>query len=171
MATITNYITFIDSDDWLFNEDALNKFNNFITDEDVLFVGGVFNYETNNDIYIPNYKLPIEAINDQNVACWFKVVKTDLAKKLKFSENTLMEDYIYHVRLCSIMKSYKCLGDLAYVYNRMNTNSVTRINNLKWRSSRFKLIGELMELYEELGYDGILKRLKDEMKAVGCDKL
>ena len=131
----SDYIYYVDSDDWLADNEVLEKINdNLQGTPDVLFVG--VGAEINNKLncfYIPEYKDRYEAIKGWS-GCYGMVVKKELATKQEclFPEGTLKEDRTQHYRVCINMNSYRCLQDIVYIWNRNNSNSVTTIRNTKW---------------------------------------
>ena len=104
-----DYVFNLDSDDWLYDENALYKINNKLQDKpDVLFIG-LTQYK--NDKYTtvvrPNYKTKYEAIRGWS-GCG-KVIKKSLAMKQEclYNEGTLKEDKNHHCKICFYMNTFK----------------------------------------------------------------
>ena len=86
----------------------------------------------------------------ENVACWTKVIKTELIQE--FPENTLMEDAVQHIKQCNYIKTMATLNKTCIAYNRMNKKALTSPDNnqsIKWKASILRLIADLMELWCE----------------------
>ena len=144
-----DYVYYLDSDDWFTDSETLTKINENLG-ADVLFVGVAADY---NGIircfYAPDYKTRYEAILGWS-GCYGMVIKKELATKQEclFPEGTLKEDRTQHYRVCLEMKSYKCLNDLVYVWNRNNSGSVTTARGIKWRSDTIRNWADSIEIYE-----------------------
>ena len=152
-----DYVYYIDSDDWLYDETALEQINNKLQSKpDVLFVGmaSYKNGETNT-CFIPEYKDKYEAIAGWSGSCG-KVIKKSLAtsQKCLYNEGTLKEDKNQHCKICINMKSFMLLKKPIYVWNQSNTKSVTtiRTKNILWETSTIRHYADTMELY--LTYKG-----------------
>ena len=147
----TDYIYYLDSDDWLATENALEKINENLQGEpEVLFVGVGADYNgITRCFYIPEYKDRYEAILGWS-GCYGKVIKKELAtdQKCLFPEGTLKEDRTQHYKVCIEMKSYRCLPEILYIWNRNNATSVTTERNTKWKTSTIRNWADSMELYE-----------------------
>ena len=146
----SDYILSIDSDDWLVNNQVLEKINNVLTNEDVLFLGfqQIRDGELFN-IYIPEHPNRYSALVNNVCAIWTKVVKTDIMKQCLFSEGTLMEDKVQHFRVCNKMQTFKCFPEITHYWNRGNKHSVSTARNTKWNSSIYRFIADLIDFYYE----------------------
>ena len=98
-----DYVYYVDSDDWLYDETALEQINRKLqTKPDVLFVG-LANYKNgklNKNCFIPKYKDKYEAIQGWSGSCG-KVIKKSLATKQEclYNEGTLKEDKNQHCKI------------------------------------------------------------------------
>lgn len=146
-----NYVFFIDSDDWLLNNTALEKINNKLQNyPDVLFMG-LSKYK-NNQISIvqgaiPNYKDKYEAIEGWS-GCG-KVIKKSLAMKQEclYNEGTLKEDKNHHCKICIYMNDFVNLKDCLYVWNKDNHKSVTTIRDeVMWGTSTIRQYADTVQL-------------------------
>jgi len=162
-----DYIYYIDSDDWLYDNKALQKINDALLGEpDVLFVGLA---KCKNDLItkdnIPQYKDRYEAIKGWSGSCG-KVIKKELATKQEclYNEGTLKEDKNQHCRICIYMHDFKCLEDLIYVWNQDNTKSVTTIREkVFWGTSTIRHYADTMQLYLSVkGKDEIIDNILRE---------
>lgn len=178
-----DYVYYIDSDDWLYDEFALEKINNKLQSEpDVLFVGmaDYKNDKLNPNCYRPEYKDKYDAIKGCSGSCG-KVIKKSLATRQEclYNEGTLKEDKNQHCKICIYMKDFKLLKEPIYVWNRQNMKSVTTIREKTiWGTSTIRHYADTLQLYlSEKGKDPkidqiLLERVnktKREME-VGGDK-
>ena len=109
-----DYVYYVDSDDWLYDEFALEKINNKLQDyPDVLFVG-MASYKNNKltTCHIPQYKDKYEAIKGWSGSCG-KVIKKSLATRQEclYNEGTLKEDKNQHCKICIYMNTFKLLKE------------------------------------------------------------
>ena len=169
-----DYVYYVDSDDWLYNDEALEEINNKLqTKPDVLFVG-LAEYKKGKTklCEIPEYKDKYEAISGWSGSCG-KVIKKTLATRQNclYKEGTLKEDKNQHCRICINMKSFMLLKKPVYVWNKENYKSVTTIRkkNIIWEVSTIRHYADTLELYlEEKGkdekIDAILKERVEQQK-------
>ena len=109
-----DYVWYVDSDDWLKDNEVLEKINSqLIYNPDVLFVGSETykngEYEENSS---PDYANRYEAFEGWSGSCG-AVIKKELATRQEclYNEGTLKEDKNHHCRICIYMKSFLCLSD------------------------------------------------------------
>ncbi len=151
-----DYIYYIDSDDWLFDNFALEKINNKLQGKpDVLFVG-MADYKNGRTsfCYTPNYKDRYEALEGWSGSCG-KVIKKELATRQEclYNEGTLKEDKNQHCKICINMESFALLKEPVYVWNRSNHKSVTTIRDeILWGTSTIRHYADTKQLY--LTYKG-----------------
>lgn len=144
-----DYIVCIDSDDYLANDNVLEKINSSLYNQDVLFLGfQMYNNEGLLGKHIPNYTTRAEALCKNVCAIWTKVVKTKIMKECLFSEGTLMEDKVHHFYICNKMKTFSCLKEITHMWNRGNVDSVSTKRSIKWDTSQYRYIADLIEFYE-----------------------
>lgn len=162
-----DYVYYIDSDDWLYDEYALEKINETLVNEpDVLFVTLATYKNDITKIYdIPRYKTRYDAINGWSGSCG-KVIKKDLATRQEclYNEGTLKEDKNQHCKICIYMNDFKCLDYPIYVWNRDNHKSVTTIrDNILWKTSTIRHYADTMQLALSVkGKDEIIDRFLNE---------
>ena len=145
-----DYVYYVDSDDWLYDDDCLKDINDALTGEpDVLFVGlarcrfGITNKEN-----IPDYKDRYEALQGWSGSCG-KVIRKELATRQEclYNEGTLKEDKNQHCRICINMNDFKCLDRLIYVWNQDNTKSTTTIREkIIWGTSTIRHYADTLQL-------------------------
>lgn len=151
-----DYIYYVDSDDWLYSIESLEKINNKLQNyPDVLFVGmAMFKCNKTTTCFIPQYKDRYEAMQGWSGSCG-KVVKKELATRQEvcYPEGTLKEDRNQHYRLCIYMNNFALLKEPIYVWNKQNSKSVTTIRDkIVWKTNTIKHYAETLQLY--LTYKG-----------------
>ena len=159
-----DYVWYVDSDDWLIDENVLQKINDRLQkNPDVLFVGIIQNKrgELKNPS-IPTYINKYQAAYSWSGSCG-KVIKKSLATRQEclYNEGTLMEDRNQHAKICFYMNSFALLKEPVYVWNRDNTKSVTTIRDkVQWGTSVIRNYADTLQFYLSIkGRD----RLFDEM--------
>ena len=154
-----DYVYYIDSDDWLYDNEVLENINKKLQSyPDVLFVGLARYKRGKTEIVdIPEYLDKYEAIRGWSGSCG-KVIKKRLATRQEclYNEGTLKEDKNHHCKICINMKDFQILKKPCYVWNQENMKSVTtvrRINPL-WETSTIRHYADTMQLYlEQKGKD------------------
>lgn len=146
-----DYVYYVDSDDWLYDNNVLEKINMKLQSKpDVLFVGMAQWKNSKMSIsFIPEYKDKYEAIKGWSGSCG-KVIKKSLATRQEclYNEGTLKEDRNQHCKICIYMNSFALLKDLCYVWNRMNIKSVTSVReNVFWQTSTIRHYADTLQLY------------------------
>lgn len=163
-----DYIYYVDSDDWLYDENVLEEINNKLQkNPDVLFVG-LADYKGGKikECYIPKYKDKYEAMEGWSGSCG-KVIKKTLATRQEclYNEGTLKEDKNQHCKICFYMNSFELLKKPVYVWNRENIKSVTtvRTQNILWETSTIRHYADTLELYLKLkGKDKKVDKILEE---------
>ena len=162
-----DYVYYVDSDDWLYDETALEKINNKLqTFPDVLFVG-MASYKNNklSTCFIPQYKDKYDAIQGWSGSCG-KVIKKNLATRQEclYNEGTLKEDKNQHCKICIYMNSFKLLQEPIYVWNQQNYKSVTTIREkVIWGTSTIRHYADTLQLALSVkGQDPKIDKILDE---------
>ena len=170
----TDYIYYVDSDDWLIDNNALEKINNKLQSyPDVLFVGmASYKNGKTQTCFIPQYKDKYDALNGWSGSCG-KVIKKSLATRQEclYNEGTLKEDKNQHCKICINMNTFKLLKEPIYVWNRSNAKSVTTIRDeILWGTSTIRHLADTKQLYLTYkGQDAKIDRiLKDRLSL--CEK-
>ena len=145
-----DYVYYVDSDDWLNDNEALEKINNKLqTRPDVLFVGmAQCKNKMITTCFIPQYKDKYEAFSGWSGSCG-KVIKKSLATRQEclYNEGTLKEDKNQHCKICFYMNSFELLKEPIYVWNRQNSKSVTTIrDNILWGTSTIRHYADTLQL-------------------------
>ena len=171
-----DYVWYIDSDDWLINENVLEDINNKLqTNPDVLFVGiSVFNGSRLDTYAIPEYRNKYEAIEGWSGSCG-KVIKKELATRQEclYNEGTLKEDKNQHCKICIYMNSFELLKKPIYVWNRDNNKSVTTVrDNIMWQTSTIRHYADTKQLYlQEKDKDPMIDRYLEQRLQMCKDEL
>ena len=161
-----DYVFFIDSDDWLLNNKALEHINDKLqTKPDVLFIG-LSQYKNGevSTVIQTNYKDKYEAIKGWS-GCG-KIIKKSLVTRQEclYNEGTLKEDKNQHYKICFYMNTFKCLNEPLYVWNRENTKSVTTIRDeINWKTRTIRHYADALQFALSIkGKDTRIDRLMDE---------
>lgn len=145
------YTMFLDSDDWLYSDDVLEKIAKHLKENPVDCLTLQYNciMEDNTELIFTSDRNNLhDLVWSENVACWTKVIKTELIQE--FPENTLMEDAVQHINQCNYIKTMDTTDFTSIAYNRMNKKALTSPDNrqsIKWKASILRLIADLMELW------------------------
>lgn len=159
-----DYVWYVDSDDWLIDENVLQKINDRLQKKpDVLFVGIIESRRGElKKPSIPKYKDKYQAAYSWSGSCG-KVIKKSLATRQEclYNEGTLMEDRNQHAKICFYMNNFALLKEPVYVWNRDNTKSVTTVRDkIQWGTSVIRNYADTLQFYLTIkGRD----RLFDEM--------
>lgn len=162
----TDYVYYVDSDDWLLNDQVLDHINRKLqTHPDILFVGmSAFKNGKLSTCFIPRYKDKYEAIEGWSGSCG-KVIKKSLATRQDclYNEGTLKEDRNQHCRVCIHMKTFKLLQEPIYVWNQSNMKSVTTIREkVVWGTSTIRHYADTLQL--QLSVEGQDDRIDKYLK-------
>ena len=150
LSNDVDYVYYVDSDDWLYNNTALERINQKLkTNPDVLFIGMAQVKNGRESIcFIPQYKDKYEAIQGWSGSCG-KVIKKSLAIKQEclYNEGTLKEDRNQHCKICIYMKNFALLKEPIYVWNQDNMKSVTTIRDkVIWGTSTIRHYADTLQL-------------------------
>ena len=145
-----DYVYYVDSDDWLYDEYVLEKINNKLQRKpDVLFVGmAQFKNNETTTCFIPQYKDRYEALEGWSGSCG-KVIKKSLAMRQEclYNEGTLKEDKNQHCKICIYMNDFALLQEPIYVWNKQNYKSVTTIREkIIWGTSTIRHYADTKQL-------------------------
>ena len=145
-----DYVYYVDSDDWLYDEKALERINNKLKNyPDVLFVCmAYYNNNKTTICFTPRYKDKYEAIKGWSGSCG-KVVKKSLAMRQEclYNEGTLKEDKNQHCKICIYMRNFELLQEPVYVWNRNNNKSITTVRDeIVWGTSTIRHYADTKQL-------------------------
>jgi glycosyltransferase involved in cell wall biosynthesis len=162
-----DYVYYVDSDDWLYSDDALEKINNKLQSQpDVLFVAmAQYKNDKTTTCFIPTYNDKYEAIAGWSGSCG-KVIKKELATRQEclYNEGTLKEDRNQHCKVCIYMNTFALLKEPVYVWNKDNLKSVTTIRDkIVWGTSTIRHYADTLQLYlSEKGKDAKIDKYLSE---------
>lgn len=161
-----DYVYYVDSDDWLYDNYALEKINNKLQSQpDVLFVGmAKYKNDKTETCFIPKYKDKYEAIEGWSGSCG-KVIKKELATRQEclYNEGTLKEDKNQHCKICIYMNTFALLKEPVYVWNQQNMKSITTVReNVIWGTSTIRHYADAKQLY--LSVKGKDKKIDEILK-------
>lgn len=162
-----DYVYYIDSDDWLYDETVLEKINNKLQSQpDVLFVGmAKYKDDKLSTCFIPQYKDKYDAIKGWSGSCG-KVIRKELATRQEclYNEGTLKEDKNQHCKICIYMNNFELLKEPIYVWNQQNTKSVTTIREkIIWGTSTIRHYADTLQLALSVkGNDAKIDKILEE---------
>ena len=168
-----DYVYYVDSDDWLLNNEVLERINMKLQKHpDVLFVGlSQYKNDETTTCYIPEYKDKYDAIKGWSGSCG-KVIKKSLATRQEclYNEGTLKEDKNQHCRICIYMKTFDILKEPIYVWNKQNMKSITTIrDDILWGTSTIRHYADTKQLYlSEKGKDAKIDKFLHE-RLIRCE--
>lgn len=156
--TESEYTLFIDSDDWLEDENCLQTIYDIIQENnnpDCVSLSYNCVIGDNKAYQDMTRNTPKELVDSLYVACWTKCIKSNLIQL--FPENTLMEDVVQHIKQCDKIETVVSCKKPIINWNRNNTNSCSRVENQncqkgKWQSSMYRYAADLMDLECEHDY-------------------
>ena len=145
-----DYVWYVDSDDWLLNDEVLEHINNKLqTRPDVLFVGmSSYKNDKLSTCFIPQYKDKYEAIAGWSGSCG-KVIRKSLATRQEclYNEGILKEDKNHHCKICIYMDNFALLKEPIYVWNQSNHKSITTIRDeIIWGTSTIRHYADTKQL-------------------------
>lgn len=145
----STYTMYIDSDDMLTHENVLKDIHDLAVANklpDCIRLSYQAIRGDNTRQVILNEKTPAELVKNTSVACWTRVIKSDLI--IKGPENTLMEDAVLNYMQCDVINTVVPIGKVCIDWNRNNTNSCSTnktLQNNKWQSSLYRYVADLMD--------------------------
>lgn len=143
------YTVYLDSDDMFTDENVLQSIYDTINDNNSPDCIRLSYQAIRGDKVIPvmlKEDTPAKLVNNPNVACWTRVIKSDLI--IKGPENTLMEDAVLNYMQCDVIETVVPINRVCVDWNRNNTNSCSKnqtLQNGKWQSSLYRYVADLMD--------------------------
>lgn len=151
-----DYFAFLDSDDWWKHDKVLETINEEIDGYEMAVIGAemLYNdgvhYKTTNSW--ANYEEFYISEGTKTIWCtaWCRIIRKDKIKY--FNEDTLMEDRNWSYRVADDLDFNKVINikEVMYVWNRMNSNSVTKVRNPIWNASAWCHIGHQLQFISEM---------------------
>jgi len=155
------YIICIDCDDYFVDDNVFEDIANKLNGEDICFLDYTVHTKDYDMNCTQHYNSIDEAIHGYTCALWTKVVKRDLLLNNLQKEGTLFEDLGQHYRLMLNCKSFTCLGRVSHIWNRLNPNSISNMDQYKFYI--FNFCGEMYELIKDLKDSEIKDYLKSKL--------
>ena len=166
-----DYFAFLDSDDWWKDNNVLEHINNTLYNHDMLIIGAEMlskdgvKYRTLNPY--KNYEEFYISDGTNTIWCtaWCRIIKKN--KIVYFCEDTLMEDRVWSYKQADNVDFDKVINlkRICYVWNRMNSNSVTKVRSDYWNSSTWCHIGHTYQFLSQMKHKEmkplIEKRIKE----------
>ena len=163
------YFCFLDSDDWWKNDTVLELIDKGLDNHELMTLGCELLYDTgikyrmNNKPNSYEDLWSITKIEKHWCTAWDKVIRRD--KIVYFCENTLMEDRVWTYRIADGIDFSKVtsLLPIVYVWNRMNTSSVSNAKSKLWKASAFCHIGHQLQLIEEIKHKEMIPLIREHI--------
>lgn len=141
---IGDYVIFLDSDDYLTNDDVLEKLFNVINDEDVIFLN--YTKDKFGDVkLIEEEKGSLEdRIEKTNLGCPTKCFKKEIVNDVYFPEKKRFEDIIFTLEALCKSKTYAYFEESFFTYRQVqNSNFTATIDE----STILDIFEELLKIY------------------------
>lgn len=120
------YILFLDSDDYFYSHDTLEKLDNYITDEDSINLP-ILKQRKDSVEFLSNNGMTLEEKIEKTglLACFLRCVKLDILKDVRFPENCYFEDIYFTIEtFCNVKKESNFPEPV--VFYRYAENSITK---------------------------------------------
>ncbi len=139
-AATCDYITFLDSDDFIASDFYQKLYDNAINNNADISCGNTvyytdgktkYNTELNRRIFKKNKNIYISSENKRDVctswACWNKIYRRNLIinNNLKFYNGKLVEDFPFTFLICALSNKIVC-DQTANLYYRQHSNSIMK---------------------------------------------
>lgn len=170
---IFQYFCFLDSDDWWKYDDVLETIDKNLDNHELMTLGcemlrsaGNY-YKVNNK---PNCYEDLWSLNGK-VWCtaWDKVIRRD---KIKFfCEDTLMEDRVWTYKIVDDINYDKVtsLPRIVYVWNQLNSTSVTKKQGDIWNYSSYCHLGHCRHFLSTIKHKEMIPILEERLKKLEDD--
>jgi glycosyltransferase involved in cell wall biosynthesis len=146
-----DYILFIDCDDYVYSNKALEELNNFIMQNKTDLVR--VSYVACKNGGTGKVRLREQTLQEMShtvfVAPWTKVIKRE--KVVKFPENTLLEDVSQHIEQIDKLETMSNSNIVWSVWNRDNENAISADKAKYDRTSKrytsvYRVVADLIDL-------------------------
>lgn len=159
------YVVFLDSDDYLANENVLNNLNSLINDEDIIFLNyTMFRNNEYEDRFDVEGDLSVKIERTSFLGAPTKCFKRSLIGDTRFPVCQRYEDIVFTLENMCKAKSYKELKDAFFIYRKVeNSNSTSALDI----DAILAVNNEIIKLYKLcVKYpkykDNLLKRIKND---------
>lgn len=153
------YIIILDADDYLYENDVLEKLDNKLKDQDIVFVKYKEILDNKEKVIGENNLNTLEEqiYKAKNFCCTLKCFKTILAKEILYKEKSYHEDISFTMELMCKSKSLLYFDEILYVYYKEKDTSTT--DNYSVRKA-------LDFLTQTLEYLNLADKYKDRKEAL-----
>ena len=142
----SNYTLFIDNDDYFYSNDCFQTIYDKIQETQADLINLGYYYDNGSMIYVKLIRdTPGDVVRDLNVACWTKCIKSELM--VHFPENTLMEDVSQHIEQVDKIETCASIDKPFVVWNRRNENSCSTKPSEKRKSSEWRQLADVYDIY------------------------
>ena len=159
------YFCFLDSDDWWKYNNVLELIDKKLNNHELMTIGCEMLNKNRITVHkrnhLPNcYEDIWSTTNKIWCTAWSRVIRRD--KIQYFCESTLMEDRVWSYRIADNVdfKNVTNLGLCVYVWNQLNTNSVSKSNSSMWINSAWCHVGHLKQFMSEIKHVEMLPELE-----------
>ncbi len=166
----SEYTLFLDADDEFIDANFFQELHDFIIENKYPDMVRL-NYRKHFDD--SGYEKDIDISTDQNleevcwskrVAAWTKALRTPVFQP--FPENTLFEDVVQHIKQCDVVGNVTFFNKPVVKWH-IRKNSTSHNNSLKWQSSAFRYVADLMDLQLDHGWADFRRKKKLEHSKEG----
>ena len=162
---IGEYIIFIDSDDYLYDENVISELNKIINNQDIIFLTMVKNDFGKETVMVEEKNSLNEKIEKTKLlGCTTKCFKRKLIKDIRFTENIAYEDICFTLECLCRCQSYDYLETPFYMYRKVKNSNTTQEVSGKVMTDLILEISRIYYLcFKYPNYkDNLIKRIKND---------
>ncbi len=140
-----DYIIFLDSDDYFTDNTVLERLNNLINDEDMIFLN--YTKDKFGEVMIIKEEkedISVKIENTKNLGCPTKCFKRELLEGIRFPEAKRYEDINFALEAMCKAKSFTYFEDSFFTYRKVPTsNTTTEVTG----EAMIDILEELVKMY------------------------
>lgn len=140
-----DYILFLDSDDYFTDNTVLEKLNNLINDEDIIFLN--YTKDKFGEVTIIKEEkedISVKIENTKNLGCPTKCFKREILEGIRFPEAKRYEDINFALEAMCKAQSFAYFEDSFFTYRKVPTsNTTTEITG----DAMIDILEELVKMY------------------------
>lgn len=143
------YILFLDADDEFIDEHLFQMLHDFIVEKgypEMVRLPYRKHYDDSGfekDFKLLEEKNIADVCQSKRVAAWTKALREDVF--VDFPTNTLMEDVCQHIEQCDVIEKVEFYPEPVVLWH-INPKSTSHNGSLKWQSSAWRFVADLMDL-------------------------